>query len=80
MITVDLGRDGSTRPAWARPAVSVSPEPTTTLTDILADVLERQVVVSKRDGRAGPDVLRRVSEASALILISLGEAGHGRSG
>jgi DNA-binding PadR family transcriptional regulator len=31
------------------------------------------VLVSKRDGRAGPDVLRRAGEASALILISLAD-------
>jgi DNA-binding PadR family transcriptional regulator len=31
------------------------------------------MLVSKRDGRAGPDVLRRAGEASALILISLAD-------
>ena len=30
--------------------------------------------VSARDGRAGQDVLRRVGEASVLILISLADA------
>jgi DNA-binding PadR family transcriptional regulator len=31
------------------------------------------MAVSKRDGGAGPDVLRRVGEASVLILISLAD-------
>ena len=31
------------------------------------------MVVSRRDGRAGQDVLRRVGEASVLILISLAD-------
>ena len=31
------------------------------------------MAVSGRDGRAGPDVLRRVGEASVLILISLAD-------
>src|SRR5580698_10563653 len=42
---------------------------TTTLTDILANVLGRQVTVSN----AEQDVLRRVGEASVLILISLAD-------
>jgi DNA-binding PadR family transcriptional regulator len=34
--------------------------------------------VSKQDGRAGPDVLRRAGEASVLILISLADGSkHG---
>jgi DNA-binding PadR family transcriptional regulator len=45
----------------------------TTLTDILADVLGGQMAGSRRDGRAGQDVLRRVGEASVLILISLAD-------
>jgi DNA-binding PadR family transcriptional regulator len=36
------------------------------------------MTVGRRDGRAGPDVLRRVGEASALILVSLaGGPKHG---
>jgi DNA-binding PadR family transcriptional regulator len=31
------------------------------------------MAVSKRDGKSGPDVLRRVGEASVLILISLAD-------
>ena len=31
------------------------------------------MAVSRRDGRAGQDVLRRVGEASVLILISLAD-------
>jgi hypothetical protein len=31
------------------------------------------MAVSRRDGRAGRDVLRRVGEASVLILISLAD-------
>jgi DNA-binding PadR family transcriptional regulator len=31
------------------------------------------MTVSKRDGEAGPDVLRRAGEASVLILISLAD-------
>jgi DNA-binding PadR family transcriptional regulator len=49
------------------------PGATTTLTDILADVLGGRMAVSRRDGRAGQDVLRRVGEASVLILISLAD-------
>ena len=45
----------------------------TTLTDILAGVLGGQMAVSRRDGRAGQDVLRRAGEASMLILISLAD-------
>src|ERR1051325_4506140 len=47
---------------------------TTTLTDILVDVLGGQMAVGRRDGRAGQDVLRRVGEASVLVLISLADA------
>jgi DNA-binding PadR family transcriptional regulator len=36
------------------------------------------VIVTRRDGRAGPDVLRRAGEASVLILVSL--AGGPRHG
>src|ERR1700750_3242681 len=46
---------------------------TTTLTDILVDVLGGQMAVGRRDGRAGQDVLRRVGEASVLVLISLAD-------
>jgi DNA-binding PadR family transcriptional regulator len=36
------------------------------------------MAVSRRDGRAGQDVLRRAGEASVLILISLADGpGHG---
>jgi DNA-binding PadR family transcriptional regulator len=49
------------------------PVAATTLTDILANVIGGRVAVSKRDGRAGQDVLRRVGEASVLILISLAD-------
>jgi DNA-binding PadR family transcriptional regulator len=31
------------------------------------------MVMSSRDGRAGQDVLRRVGEASVLVLISLAD-------
>jgi DNA-binding PadR family transcriptional regulator len=50
-----------------------NPVAATTLTDILADVVGGRVAVSRRDGRAGQDVLRRVGEASVLILISLAD-------
>ena len=55
------------------PAVCVSLGATITLTDTLADVVGRRVVVSGRNDRAGQDVLRRVGEASVLILISLAD-------
>src|SRR4029077_1403733 len=45
----------------------------TTLTDILANVVGGRVAVSRQDGKAGQDVLRRVGEASVLILISLAD-------
>ena len=36
------------------------------------------MAVGRRDGRAGPDVLRKVGEASVLVLISLaGGSKHG---
>ena len=44
---------------------------TTTLTDILVDVWDS--AVGRRDVRAGQDVLRRVGEASVLVLISLAD-------
>jgi DNA-binding PadR family transcriptional regulator len=54
------------------------PGAATTLADILVDVLGGQVAVGRRDGRAGQDVLRRVGEASVLVLISLaGGPKHG---
>jgi DNA-binding PadR family transcriptional regulator len=54
------------------------PGAATTLTDILADVLGGRMAVGRRDGGAGQDVLRRVGEASVLILISLaGGPKHG---
>src|SRR3954453_20578109 len=46
---------------------------TITLTDILADVLERRKAMGNRDDGPGQDVLRRVGEASVLILISLAD-------
>jgi DNA-binding PadR family transcriptional regulator len=49
------------------------PVAATTLTDILANVIGGRVAVSKRDDRAGQDVLRRVGEASVLVLISLAD-------
>ena len=49
------------------------PGATTTLTDILVDVLGGRMAVSGRDGKAGQDVLRRAGEASVLILISLAD-------
>jgi DNA-binding PadR family transcriptional regulator len=45
----------------------------TTLTDILTNVVERWIAVNRPGGRAGQDVLRRVGEASVLILISLAD-------
>jgi hypothetical protein len=38
------------------------------------------MAVGRRDGRAGPDVLRRVGEASVLVLISLADAPASSSG
>jgi DNA-binding PadR family transcriptional regulator len=43
---------------------------TITLTDILVDVAGEEIAVTGRDGQ---DVLRRVGEASVLILISLAD-------
>ena len=50
-----------------------NPRATITLTDILAGVSGGRLAVSERDARAGQDVLRRVGEASVLILISLAD-------
>ena len=67
---VSLAQGHDNRPAYLFP---YHPGAATTLTDILADVLGGRMAVSRRDGRAGQDVLRRAGEASVLILISLAD-------
>jgi hypothetical protein len=68
-------RAGHVLPAWGTARCFRSnPVAATTLTDILAGVLGGRMAVSRRDGRAGQDVLRRAGEASVLILISRLEA------
>src|SRR6202035_3313105 len=55
-----------------------NPVATTTLADILADVVGGRMAVGRRDSRAGQDTLRRAGEASVLVLISLaGGPKHG---